>query len=102
MDQRLLQLQDKLSAVPGVVKAYYQPPANLSMTYPCIVYERDSADTIFSNNVPYRYTKRYQVTVIDQDPDSDIPDSVAKLPMCTFSRHFTADNLHHDVFTLYF
>jgi hypothetical protein len=72
------------------------------MTYPCIVYERDNADTIFANNSPYRYTKRYQVTVIERDPDSGIPGELAKLPMCTFSRHFTADNLHHDVFTLYF
>lgn len=101
MDRRLM-LQALLSAIPGVTKAYFQPPASLSMSYPCIVYERDSADTKFGNNLSYRYTKRYQVTVIDRDPDSAIPDAVAKLPMCTSSRHFTADNLHHDVFTLYF
>jgi hypothetical protein len=26
----------------------------------------------FADNSPYRYTKRYQVTVIDRDPDSEI------------------------------
>lgn len=81
---------------------YFQPPANVQMQYPCIVYSRDAADTLFAGNNPYRYTKRYQVTVIDRNPDSPIPDKVAVLPMCTFQRFFTADNLNHDVFDLYF
>lgn len=81
---------------------YFQPPANVAMQYPCIVYRRDYADTKFAGNVPYHYTKRYMVTVIDVDPDSEIPDKVAALPMCTFNRAYTADNLNHDVFNLYF
>lgn len=81
---------------------YFQPPPTVQMQYPCIVYQRDRADTEFAGNSPYRYTKRYQVTVIDRNPDSDIPDKVAALPMCIFSRFFVVDNLNHDVFTLYF
>jgi hypothetical protein len=72
------------------------------MKYPCIVYHRDSANTKFADNSPYDYTKRYRLTVIDQDPDSELPDKVAMLPLCTFDRFFTADNLNHDVFTLFF
>jgi hypothetical protein len=72
------------------------------MQYPCIVYQRDNANTEFAGNYPYRYTLRYQVTVIDRNPDSDIPGKVAGLPMCLFNRSFTADNLHHDVYNLYF
>ncbi len=81
---------------------YFQPPSNLVMQYPCIVYKRDNAETLFAGNKPYRYVKRYQVTVIDSDPDSDIPDKVAGLPLCGFDRHYTADNLNHDVFNLFF
>lgn len=72
------------------------------MQYPCIVYQRYNALTVFADNSPYRRTKRYQVTVIDADPDSAIPDEVAKLPMCTHNRFFVANNLNHDVFNLYF
>jgi len=72
------------------------------MKYPCIVYQRDLARTEFAGNLPYSYTKRYQLTVIDPDPDSTIPDKVAKLPMCTLNRFFIADNLNHDVFEIYF
>lgn len=72
------------------------------MVYPCIVYARFSAHTTFADNNPYSYDKRYQVTVISRDPDSDVPDKIAKLPMCLFDRAYVADNLHHDVFDLYY
>lgn len=81
---------------------YFQPKQNISMEYPCIVYKRDARNTQFADNRPYRSKKRYQVTIIDQDPDSDIPEKVAALPLCSFSRFFTAGNLNHDVYTLYF
>ena len=97
-----LQLQSLLESILGSSNVYFQPPANVQMKYPCIVYSRDAADTKFANNNPYRYTKRYQVTVIDRDPDSGIPDKIAVLPGSTFNRFFTADNLNHDVFTLFF
>lgn len=81
---------------------YFQPPANIVMQYPCIVYSRDSGNTIFADNNPYRFEKRYSVTVIDRDPDSPILDKIADLPKSSFTRHFTADNLNHDVFMIYF
>lgn len=101
MDQ--LQLQSLLeSFLPEDGKVYFQPPNGLQMVYPCIVFKRDSAETEFAGNNPYRYTKRYQVTVIDRDPNSDIPDKIAALPLCSFDRFYTADNLNHDVFNLFF
>ena len=99
MAQRL-EIQQLLETLAPNV--YFQPPANVQMEYPCIVYKRTYALTDFAGNKPYRYKKRYQVTVIDRDPDSEIPDKVAALPMCRFDRFFTADNLNHDVFNVYF
>lgn len=101
MGQRL-DLQTILEAELGSGNVYFQPPANVQMQYPCIIYKKDQARTEFAGNSPYRFTKRYQVTVVDRNPDSVIPDKIALLPMCTFDRHFVADNLNHDVFTLYF
>lgn len=97
-----LQLQSLLEAVLGSEHVYFQPPANVQMQYPCIVYKRDRADTQFAGNFPYCYEKRYQVTVISRDPDGVIPDKIAALPKCVHARFFTADNLNHDVFTLFF
>ena len=81
---------------------YYQPPETIKMAYPCIVYGLDAVDSVFANNLPYQYFKRYQVTVIDKNPDSAIPDAIGKLPMCKFSRHYTSENLHHFSFQLYY
>lgn len=88
-----------LSMVPNV---YFQPPPTVMMKYPCIVYKRDYNNTEFADDKPYKHRKRYMVTVIDQNPDSDIPEKVKELPLCLFDRFYTADNLNHDVFKLFF
>lgn len=98
MDPRL-ELHDILKTL--IPNVYFQPPENLQMEYPCIVYQRDFADTKFANNSPYDYTQRYQVTLIDPDPDSTVLKEIAGLRLCTFNRHFAANNLNHDVFTLF-
>lgn len=99
MGQRL-ELHDILLAMTEFV--YFQPPTNVRLQYPCIVYHRDFADTKFADDGPYNHTKRYMITVIDRNPDSEIPDKVAALPMSLFNRFFTADDLNHDVFNVYF
>lgn len=85
-----------------VDNVYFQPPTNVQLKYPCIIYKRDFADTKFANDKPYNHTKRYMVTVIDRDPDSEIPSKVAAMPMSLFNRFYTAENLNHDVFNVFF
>ena len=81
---------------------YFQPPESIKLVYPCIVYKRDWAVTNFAENLPYKIVKRYLVTVVDRDPDSTIPAQVAELPMCVYDRFYTADDLNHDVYKLFF
>lgn len=101
MGQRL-ELQALLVDLLGSSNVYHQPPPTVNMQYPCIVYKRDFLKTIFADNKPYKHKKRYQVTVIDKDPDSEIPDRVAELPMCSYDRSYTTENLNHDVYSLFF
>lgn len=86
----------------GKHNLYFQPPSTVKMNYPCIVYKRDGNSSLRADNLLYRHQWRYSVTVIESDPDSEIPDKVLQLPLCDFDRAFTADNLHHIVFNLYF
>ena len=81
---------------------YFQPPDNLQLEYPCIVYKREYVTTTFANDKPYIHKKRYMVTVIDRDPDSEIPDQVASLPLSAFNRSFTTESLYHDIYRVYF
>ena len=98
-----LDLHQILVDILGVPKqVYFQPPNGLEIRYPAIIYARDYAVTQHADNQPWSRTKRYQVTVIHTDPDNEIQEKVAMLPMCTFSRFYTADNLNHDVFTVYY
>ena len=97
-----LQLHEMLVEILGTGSVYFQPPPTVNMVYPCLVYRRDFANTKFADNKPYLHRKRYQVTVIDQNPDSDIPERIAALPMCVVDRFFTADGLNHDVYQLFF
>lgn len=96
-------LQEILEVILGnPEEVHFQPPENIKMVYPSIVYTRDNIQTEYADNLPYKQTKRYQVTVIDRNPDSPFVDKVAALPMTRYSRKFTADGLHHDVFTIHF
>lgn len=91
-----------LVALLGSRNVYFQPPSTTTMTYPCIVYARDSTSESHADNILYRFKQRYQVTVIDRNPDSSIPGKIRRLPLSSFSRRFAADNLNHDVFNVFF
>lgn len=93
------QLQTLLESITANV--YFQPPLNVEIKYPCIIYRRNSAKTEYADNEPHIFTLRYEIMVIDRDPDSDILEAIAALPMCVFNRHYTVDDLNHDVFNLY-
>lgn len=77
---------------------YFQPPENIQMQYPAIVYNRSEINNDHSNNAVYLQEVVYQVIVIDKNPDSDIVDRISKYPTARFSRHYTSNNLNHDVF----
>jgi hypothetical protein len=101
MGQRL-ELQALLIDLLGSSNVYFQPPPTIQLKYPCIIYKRDRIDTEYAENKPYKHKKRYQVTVVDSDPDSIIHEKVADLPLCSYDRFYTADNLNHDVYNLFF
>ena len=95
-----LELHQVLESITDNV--YFQPPINVKLEYPCIIYHRNFAETEFADNKPYNHVLRYMVMVIDRDPDSDIPSKVAAMPKSLFNRFFTADDLNHDVYRVFF
>ena len=96
------ELQTLLETLLGSENVYFQPPSSVEMNYPCIVYRRDDSSEKRANDKLYLHKQRYQVTVIDRNPDSLIPNKVLSLPLCAFDRYYTADNLNHDVYNLYY
>ena len=97
-----IELQAKLEELLGSSNVYFQPPETVKIKYPCIIYEIDRLNSMFADNVRYTSMKGYLITVIDKNPDSLIPDAIANLPLCSFDRRYTTDNLNHTTFTIYF
>ena len=97
-----LDLQTELEELLGSRNVYFQPPASVRINYPAIVYTRSDIDNTFADDSVYMQSHFYEVTVIDEDPDSKIVEAISKLPTCRFSRHFTSENLNHDTFIIYY
>lgn len=82
---------------------YFQPPDGMYMSYPCFTYNYANDLDDFADNIHYRKSRRYTITVIDEDPDSKIPDKlIERFPYCSSDRNFAVDGLNHFVYTLYY
>lgn len=97
-----LKLHELLCETLGSRQVYFQPPESVKMKYPAIVYSRNRIDNEHANDGVYMQSPSYSITVIDKNPDSEIVERVSLLPRCRFDRHYTADNLNHDTFTIYY
>ncbi len=100
--KRRLELQTLLEKTLGSRNVYFQPPTGMQMKYPCIVYNLSNYRNTHANNNVYAQDDCYSITVIDEDPESEIVDKVSLFTNCTFNNHFVTDGLYHTVFTIYF
>lgn len=100
MENSRIKLQNILEEILGSRNVYFQPPENIKMKYPAIVYTRSDIKNTYADNEVYKQDNVYQITVIDANPDSDIVKKISKLPMCRYNRNFKSDDLNHDVFVI--
>lgn len=96
------QLQSELQNLLINGKVYYDPPESIRMTYPAIQFKRTKYESTFANNQPYQIRNRYEATLIDYQSDNPVINEILRLPYCTHDRSYVADNLHHDVFIIYY
>lgn len=85
----------------AVKKVYIQPPTGKQMEYPCITITRDPGSTSFADNKAYRHQERYRLTGIKDDPEG-LYDLLKELPRSRHERSYPAENLTHDVFSIFF
>ena len=97
-----LELQRKLEELLGFKHVYYQPPENIKMEYPAIKYSKSNIQTRSADDRTYSKMTRYEIIVIDRKPDNPVIDELLKLQYCSYDRSYKAENLNHDVLTLYF
>lgn len=102
MSNRRETLQTLLEQLLGSRNVYYQPPENLKMNYPCIRYMREDIVSEHADNINYRNTNRYTLTVIDKLPDNPVIEKLLELPMCSYDTHYISDSLNHNVLIIYY
>ena len=96
-----LDLDYKFREILGNDNVYFDPPESVKMKYEAIRYSRKKIESRFANNSVYKQDDCYEVIAIYRNPDSELPRKISLLPKCSHDRHYVADNLHHDVFTIY-
>lgn len=100
---RRLQLHEKLCEILGTRNVYFQPPASVKLRYNCIVYKVLNRNDLRADNKRYRNLIAYEVKLIYRDPDSELPEIIMNsFDYIMHNNTFVVDNLHHDVFTVYY
>lgn len=97
-----MDLQHDLEAFLGSRNVYFQPPPNVKLKFPAIVYELSDIDISSADDMNYISRRQYQITIIDANPDTEYVDKFVNTFIgARFSNSFVSDNLNHYVFTIY-
>lgn len=102
MDRRI-QLNELLHEF--VDNVYYrQPPPNVAMRYPCIIYYEKFPDyEERADNGIYISQKKYTLTLIERNPVSEVAELIRSSFMkCAITQYYIVDGLHHTKLDLYF
>lgn len=97
-----LDLQRLLEELLGSKNVYYQPPETIKMQYDAIRYSKKNIRSTYANGTKYSMRDCYELIVIAKRPDNPVIKKLLALPYCSYDRHYVADNLNHDVLTIYY
>lgn len=97
-----LDLQGLLEELLESRNVYYQSPESVKMQYPAIRYSKKKIESVYANNSKYLMRDCYELIVISRKPDDPVIKRLLALPYCSYDRQYIADNLYHDVLTIYY
>ncbi len=97
-----LDLQSLLEELLGSRNVYYTPPESIKMQYPAIRYSKKKIESVHADDSKYLMRDCYELIVISRTPDHPVIKQLLALPYCGYDRPYVADNLYHDVLTIYY
>lgn len=97
-----LELHSLLKELLGSENVYFQPPSNIRMHFPCIVYKLENISNNFADNNVYLKDHSYKITYITKDPDDEMIDKLSSLPQTRFQNHYYVDGLNHYAYIKYY
>lgn len=82
---------------------YFQPPSNLQLSYPCIIYDKTPSHKNIANNGVYIRVQGYDLTVVEKTPDNIIAEEIeTSFQYCSITQYFKKDNLNQTKIKLYY
>lgn len=103
LEKRRVAFDTELRALLNTTNTYYEPPADVRMSYPCVVYSLGNMDDVRADDIHYTRRLRFMVTTISANPDSEWPQLILDyFPYARFDRNYSADNLSHNVIMIYY
>lgn len=103
MTDRRYEFHEKLCDILGSRNVYYMPGSDVTMHYPAIRYSLSGISSRYANNKNYVNREQYTVTLITDDPDTELRQSLKdflKTYPYRYDANYMADNLCHDVFVV--
>lgn len=98
---RRLELQDIFCDILGSDNVHFQPPNNIKMNYPAVIYKLSDIKPTYADDGVYLLAPRYMATFISKEPDSGIVFKMAGIKTARFVRHYVDENLYHYVYEVY-
>lgn len=100
--KRKSELSQLLHTLPLEGEIHFQPPENIKLKYPCIIYKFDRYKDFYAGDGRHIVREAYTVTHIYKDPTQNLREAIRLLfTYADFDRVFVNDNLYHDVYTIY-
>lgn len=82
---------------------YYQPPSNIRMNYPCIVYSEDTINFDYADDIKYKNMTKYTCLFITTNPDDPIRNEILiNIPYSSMNNKYISDGLYHNSITIYY
>ena len=82
-------------------RVYFQPPENLKIGYPAVIFHLSKVKLDHADDVPYKGAREYSVTLITNEPEPEVLDEILKIPYTTLDTTYISDGMNHFVFTTY-
>ena len=95
-------IQEKFKFLLGSNNVYYQPPANLKMKYPAIVYSLDGLDVKRFDNRRLINKNCFSVTHIYRNESENLVETMLKnFEYISFDNRSIVDGIYNDHYTIY-
>ena len=82
-------------------RVYFQPPENLKLGYPAVVFHLTKIKVDHADDLTYKGAREYMITLITKDPEPDALEEILKIPYTTLDSTYQSDGMNHFVFTSY-